>query len=153
MRTIWSVCLVTIAVLLPHTVCLADNASHRRAAEALLTVIEAERDIQQDADRLLENLLRQHPQLASHTEAVKTFIMKYMHWPSLKEEVITLYVQAFTEDELQQLTKFYRSPLGQKAADKMPELVNAGTQLGITRLREHGAELEKIIGAAEKKPN
>jgi uncharacterized protein len=63
------------------------------------------------------------------------------------------YVQAFTEDELKQLTKFYRSPLGQKAADKMPELVNAGSKLGITRLRENGAELEKIIGADEKKPN
>jgi hypothetical protein len=152
MRTMWYAWLMTIAVALPHAVGWADDASHRRAAEALLTVIEAEQDIQEDADRIRENLLRQNPQLAPHQEAVKSFITKYVNWPSLKEDVITRYVQAFTEDELKQLTKFYRSPLGQKAADKMPALSAAGTQLGIERLRENSTELQQIIGADEKKP-
>jgi hypothetical protein len=66
--------------------------------------------------------------------------------------MIALYVQTFTEDELKQLTTFYRSPIGQKAADKMPELANAGTQLGITRLRENSGELREILGTGQKKP-
>jgi uncharacterized protein len=65
--------------------------------------------------------------------------------------MITLYVQAFTEDELKQLTTFYHSPIGRKAADKMPQLANARTQLGITRLQAHSAELQRIIGADPKK--
>ena len=66
--------------------------------------------------------------------------------------MINLYVQAFTEDELKQLTTFSRSPVGQKAADKMPQLVEAGTQLGITRLRANREELDQLIGAEQKKP-
>ena len=151
MRTIWYVCLMIIAFVLPHAVCLADNASHRQAAETLLTVIKTEQDIQESADRLAENLLKQNPQLAQHNTVVKTFITKYMNWPTLKEDVINLYVQAFTEDELKQLTTFYRSPIGQKAADKMPQLVDAGTQLGITRLRANREELDRMIGAEPKK--
>jgi hypothetical protein len=141
-----------IALALPHAVSLADDASHRQAAETLLTVIKTEQDIQASADRLAENLLRQNPQLAQHNTTVKTFITKYMNWSTLKEDVINLYVQAFTEDELKQLTSFYRSPIGQKAADKMPELANAGTQLGLTRLRANREELDQMIGAEEKKP-
>jgi hypothetical protein len=141
-----------ITLILPHTVCLADDASHRKAAETLLTVIKAEQDIQESADRLLETLLKQNPQLTPHSAAIKIFVTKYVNWPSLKDDMIALYVQAFTEDELKQLTTFYHSPLGQKAADKMPELANAGTQLGVTRLRANSAELREIIGTGQKKP-
>ena len=152
MRMVLYAGLITLALVLPHAVSLADTASHRQVAEGLLTVIKAEQDIQESADRLLENLLKQHTQLAPHHAAVKTFVTKYMHWTSLKEDLITLYVQAFTEDELKQLTTFYQSPLGQKAADEMPQLVNAGTQLGITRLRANSAELQRMIGADPQKP-
>jgi hypothetical protein len=34
----------------------------------------------------------------------------------------------------------------------MPELATAGTQIGITRLRENSEELRQIIGAEQKKP-
>jgi len=139
-------------LVLPHAVCLADNASHRQAAETFLTVIKIEQDIQESANRLVESLLRQNPQLAPHNAVVKTFITKHMNWPILKEDMINLYVQAFTEDELKQLTKFYRSPIGQKAADKLPQLADAGTQLGITRLRANREELDRMIGAEQKKP-
>ena len=152
MRTMGYTGLLIIALVLPHAACLADDASHRQAAETLLTVIKTEQDIQESANRLAESLLRQNPQLAPHNTVVKTFITKHMNWPSLKEDVINLYVQAFTEDELKQLTTFYRSPIGQKAADKMPELVDAGTQLGITRLRANRDELDQMIGAEQKKP-
>ena len=123
-----------------------------KAAETLLTVIKTEQDIQENADRLAENLLKQNPQLAAHNTVVKTFITKHMNWSTLKEDIINLYVQAFTEKELKQLTTFYRSPVGQKAADKMPQLVDAGIQLGITRLRGNRDELDQMIGAEQKKP-
>ena len=152
MRMIGYTCLLIIALVLPPAIGLADNASHRQAAETLLTVIKTEQDIQENADRLAENLLRQHPQLAQHNTVVKTFITKHMNWSVLKEDMINLYVQAFTEDELKQLTTFYRSPIGQKAAEKMPELVDAGTQLGITRLRANHDELVRMIGAEQNKP-
>jgi hypothetical protein len=152
MRTMLYAGLLTMALVVPHVRSLADTASHRQAAEALLITIKAEQDLQKSADRLMEHLLQQNPQLAPHHAAVKTFITEHMNWPTLREDMITLYVQAFTEDELQQLTKFYRTPTGQKAADKMPQLAHAGTQLGITRLQANKEELQRIIGSDQKKP-
>ena len=152
MRMTGYTCLLMMALVLPHAICLADDASHRQAAETLLAVIKAEQDIQENADRLTENLLRQNPQLAPHNAIVKTFITKHMNWSILKDDVINLYVQAFSEDELKQLTTFYRTPVGQKAADKMPQLADAGVQLGITRLRANREELDQMIGAEQKKP-
>lgn len=38
-------------------------------------------------------------------------------------EVAQVYVDVFTEDELQELLAFYQSPLGQKMLEKMPELM------------------------------
>jgi hypothetical protein len=141
-----------ITFVLPPAVCLADDASHRQAAETLLTVIKAEQDIQENADHLLQTLLKQNPQLAPHNAAIKSFVTKYVNWPSLKDDMIALYIQAFTEDELKQLTTFYHSPIGQKAAEKMPELANAGAQLGVARLRANSAELREILGVGQKKP-
>jgi uncharacterized protein len=147
MRTRVYAGLMTIAFGVLPAMGLADDASHRRAAEALLITIKAAQEIQKSADRLREQLLQQHPQLAPHQAAVQTFITTHMNWPSLKEDLITLYVQAFTEDELQQLTTFYRTPVGQKAADTMPALAHAGTQLGITRLQAHREELQRMLEA------
>jgi len=150
MRMMGYMYLMIITVVLPHTVGLADTASHRQAAETLLTVMKAEQNLQEDADRLVANLLEQNPQLASHDAAIKTFVTKYVNWASLKEDVIALYVKEFTEDELMQLTTFYRSPIGQKAVDKMPQLANAGTKIGVSRLQKNQEELQQIIGAEQK---
>ena len=152
MRMRLYVCLLTIACGLLPAVCWADDASHRKAAEGLLITIEAEKTMQDHAERLLETLLKQNPQLMSQRDAVKTFITKYLHWPSLKEDVITLYAQEFTEAELKQLTAFYRTPVGHKSLAAMPKLAMAGTQLGITRLQAHREELQRMLEADPGKP-
>ena len=48
----------------------------------------------------------------------------------LKEEMAGLYEEKFTADELKDLVEFYKSPLGQKSLQVIPEMTNAGSSLG-----------------------
>jgi hypothetical protein len=143
---------MTLAFGVLPAVAWADSASHRKAAEGLLVAIEAEKTMQEHAARLLEILLQQQPELTAQRDVVQTFIATYLHWPSLKEEVITLYVQTFSEAELKQLTVFYRTPVGNKSIAALPQLAMAATQLGITRLQAHREELQRMLEAAQGRP-
>ncbi len=44
-------------------------------------------------------------------------------------EMVPLYAETYTLDEIRQLTAFYASPLGQKMQAKMPELMNRSMQI------------------------
>ena len=42
-----------------------------------------------------------------------------------------LYAERFTADELKSIADYYRSPTGSKFIVAMPELIQAGAQIGI----------------------
>jgi hypothetical protein len=44
-------------------------------------------------------------------------------------EMVPMYAETYTLDEIHQLTAFYASPLGQKMQAKMPELMNRSMQI------------------------
>ena len=48
----------------------------------------------------------------------------------LKKEMAGIYEENFTKDELKNLVAFYKSPLGQKSLQVLPEMTNAGGNLG-----------------------
>ena len=152
MRSILYVGLIALSGVLQPVLSLAAEASHRQAAEALLVTLSVEQHMQVIATQLLDSLLQQQPQLEPHRTVVKAFMEKYLHWGSLKEDMITIYAQAFTEEELQQLLTFYRTPVGKKAMAKIPELAQAGTQLSLMRLQAHQAEFQRMLEADQGKP-
>lgn len=49
----------------------------------------------------------------------------------VKDEMIALYHKYYTNEEISELLKFYRSPLGMKTIEKMPELMNESSQITI----------------------
>ena len=152
MRTMLSCCLVTLAVLLTSAVAGGDEKSHRKAAENLLLVMDIPQSLSTLAEQVLEGQLKQHPQLIPHRDIMQRFLHKYLHWASLKEETITVYTQEFTEKELKQLTAFYKTPVGKKASEKMPQLAFVSGQLGLKRAQANEAELRQMIEAEGKKP-
>ena len=50
--------------------------------------------------------------------------------PDLKKDMAGIYEEKFTKDELKNLVAFYKSPLGQKSLQVLPEMTNAGGNLG-----------------------
>jgi uncharacterized protein len=151
MRMILYGCLIIIALGLQPCIAMGGEQSHRKAAENLLSVMEVDKSPPKLVAQVLEGQLQRNPQLAPHREVMQRFLNKYLNWESVKEDTITAYTQEFTEQELKQLTEFYKTPLGKKANEKMPRLTFIAGEIGLKRAQEHQAELQQMIEAEKSK--
>jgi hypothetical protein len=145
-------CLITVALGLSPIVALGDAQSHRKAAENLLLVMEVEKSLPKIAEQVVENQMQQNPQLAAQREVLQRFLTKYVNWESVKEDTITAYTREFTEPELKKLTEFYKTPVGKKASEKMPQLAFLAGQLGLRQAQAHQTELRQMLDDQQSKP-
>ena len=152
MRMLRSACLITVALVLAPVVALGDEHSHRQAAENLLLVMEVDKSLPKVVDQVVDTQVQLNPQLAAQREVLRQFFTKYLNWASVKEDTITAYTHEFTEPELQQLTEFYKTPLGKKANEKMPQLAVIAGQLGLKQAQAHQAELRQMLDDQKTKP-
>jgi hypothetical protein len=123
----------------------------RQAVARLFELTHLQRLIEDSVDGVLNLQIAQNPTLAEHRDALRAFLEKYIGWQALKEDLTTMYLQAFTEAELVEMNAFYSSPTGQKVLQTLPELVKQRNQLAMQRLQEHLGELQQEIGATPGK--
>ena len=145
---------IALSLLQPSAL-RADEASHKKAAESLLVLMGMETLLGQSVDQMLAMQVQQNPAIAPYQAQMKTFLNKYMSWPSLKDDMAKVYMTEFTEPELNDLSKFYQTPLGKKTVQKMPALMAKGAEMGQKRMQEHLPELQAAIQAeagAKKTP-
>ena len=152
MRMLLGSCLLTVTLGLSPVVALGDAQSHRKAAENLLLVMEVDKSLPKVVAQVVETQVQQNPQLASQREVLQRFLTKYVNWASVKEDTITAYTQEFTEPELKKLTEFYKTPVGKKASEKMPQLAFIAGQLGLRQAQAHQAELRQMLEDQKSKP-
>ena len=152
MRMLLYSCLITVALMFYPCVALGDAQSHRKAAENVLMVMEVDKSLPKIADQVVETQLQQNPQLAPQRDIMQKFLNKYLNWESVKEDTITAYTQEFTEPELKKLTEFYKTPVGKKASEKMPQLAFIAGQLGLKKAQAHQAELRQMLDDQKSKP-
>ena len=70
---------------------------------------------------------------------------RYLVWAAFEADFIRLYMEAFNEAEVQQLIAFYKTPIGQKALEVMPLLMEQGSAIGVDVAREHQGELQRMV--------
>jgi hypothetical protein len=152
MRILLYSCLITIALACSPVIAVGDEHSHRKAAENLLIAMEVDKSLPKVVEQVVENQVQQNPQLALQREVLQRFLTKYVNWESVKEDTITAYTQEFTEPELKKLTEFYKTPVGKKASEKMPQLAFLAGQLGLKKAQAHQAELRQTLEEQKSKP-
>lgn len=145
-------CLITVALLCYPYVALGDTHSHRKAAETLLIAMEVDKSLPQITAQVVETQLQQNPQLGPQREVLQRFLSKYLNWERVKEDTITAYTQEFTEPELKKLTEFYKTPVGKKANEKLPQLAFISGQIGLKKAQENQAELRQMLTDQPNKP-
>ena len=69
----------------------------------------------------------------------------------LKKEMAGIYEENFTKDELKNLVAFYKSPLGQKSLQVLPEMTNAGGNLGKKYAEKYSAKFKENLTRIMKK--
>lgn len=128
----------------------AETIDVNKQAEALLEVTGVEQMLTQSVAQTVEMQLRQNPAMTPYKDTLLAFFNKHISYTSLKPDLIKIYSESFTGQELQDLNDFYRTPTGQKSVRIMPELMVKGSQLGATKIQENILELKEMIQEASK---
>ena len=135
--------LLVLALCLP-SVALADQPARKEAA-LLLDQIDMQATLDQSIALSLDAQIKSQPQLGPYRETMLEFFRKYMSYESLKADMIQIYEEAFTEQELAELRAFYATPTGRKSLELMPSLMAKGAEMGQKRVEAHIPELTKMI--------
>jgi len=121
------------------------TASHLAAAREMLEAMETPTTLRLGIETALRMQLEANPQLQQVEGVMRDFFAKYMTWEVLGDDYAMIYARQFTEAELREMTAFYRTPTGRKAALATPQLMQQGAELGQRAVAEHMDELQAEV--------
>ncbi len=138
-----------------------DEASKTVKTEKLLSLLKVDQQMAATNDRMKMTAKSQltssnlPPDLVQRMEAIfdKQFelIAQATNWDTIKGEFVGAYSTAFTEEEMDELIKFYESDLGKKLVDQLPELFAKGMEIGQAKLLEKQPEIQQTMMAEWEK--
>ncbi len=121
-----------------------------QAAQDLINIIHVEKTIDESIDAVLLMLRQASPDTDKHENEIKNFLQKYMKPENMRKEVIKLYDDLFTEEELREIIAFYQTKTGQKTLEQMPEIMKRSMQISQDLMMKHINELEEIFVAGQQ---
>ncbi|WP_420457336.1 DUF2059 domain-containing protein [Rubrivirga sp.] len=121
------------------------SASHRAAAEELLELAGVETALASSLDLMIGAQIQQNPDLLPFEDVMRDFLAEHLSFESLREDIVAIYVETFTEPELRDLSAFYRTETGQKSVRLMPQVMARSMALGQQAVVEHQDELERRV--------
>jgi len=119
--------------------------SHRKAAVDLLVLIGAKQQAMVGATAMADVMLQGNRMLAPYRDVLLKWAESVMTWENMEPGMVEIYAEAYTEQELRELTEFYASPLGRKTLEVTPELVRRSARVGGKLAEQHMGELQQMI--------
>lgn len=116
-----------------------------KAGEELVAAMKMRETWQQTLNNMVEVQARQFAGMIELKGVFEDFFNKYMSWDSIKDDMIKIYAEEFTAGEIKQLTEFYKTPVGEKFALKMPVLTKKGAEIGQKRVQDNMLELQVML--------
>ncbi len=149
MKKIVKVFLICFFCALMTNLYAGDNSI--ATAKKLFKVMNLSENYQETIKKGVDFQIRANPQLAPFKNVMLSFFQKYMGWDSIKDDLAKIYSDKFTVNEMNQLIKFYKTPVGKKSIKLMPYLYEQGSIIGQKRVQQHIGELQKMIAEEAKK--
>ena len=140
------VLLVSLPAVLAAAEPSAPGPAHAQAARELFDLVGG-KDLARTASLAMLNQFKSNPELAPYEDVFKTWLDRVWAESDMGQEFVRLYTESFTEDELRQVIAFYKTPVGQKTLQKMPELLQKGMSYGQREAQAHLPELQQAITA------
>ncbi|MHC6224549.1 DUF2059 domain-containing protein [Pseudomonas sp. X10] len=146
---------VAVALACASGQVLADTASHNASAEKFLQLANADK-LGTPVYMQVQQMFAQRFEQTKAPAAKKTVLDSYqakanaaldqaIGWNKLKPDMVKLYTANFTESELNDLVKFYESPLGRKVMTKMPQVTQQSAQLTQAKLESAVPVVNKLL--------
>jgi hypothetical protein len=141
-----------IALLLTVVLCLplaarADDASRHTKAAQLVMLLHTEQMVQQASATIMKQVSdaadkaispnatpQSKSQLVDVEKKISQLIDVQLGWKAMEPAITDLYAQTFTEQELDAIVAFYKSPAGMALLTKMPQINDQVEQLAHSRL-------------------
>ena len=116
----------------------APSEASLQVASQLAETMKLKEQMEAGFDAMLPLIEQQSAQLQLNESEAQELLKAYKTWfiedvdqAALFKQMVALYAEAFTVEELKQLSVFYKTPVGQKALAEMPALTAKGAQLGM----------------------
>ncbi len=119
--------------------------NHRAAVKRLFQVTEIQKVLDSSVEVTLKSQIEADPTLSQFEDIMREFLTEHMGWASLEPEFVDMYMQAFTQREVEDLIAFYKTPAGKKSIVMVPELMKQGAAVGQRRVQEHLPELKQKV--------
>jgi uncharacterized protein len=123
------------------------SAPQRAAVADLFAALKLQQEVQSMPESMIDGEIARNPGMAPFRDLMVAWLKKYMTWPAMEPQLMQLYASNFTEEELKSMAAFYRSPAGQKAVQKMPEMMQRTAMLGAQLSQPHSEELKSQMSA------
>ncbi len=153
--------LLSLAALLCFVLPLAhaDEASKRAKIDEMFTVLKMDRTMKQlmnqgfnQSQQMVKSLTGNQPLSAADQKLVDdyltkstTLITESLSWDKLKPAYIDLYAAAYSEQEVDGIIAFYKSPIGQSVLTKGPELISKSSQIVGARVQELQPHMRELM--------
>ena len=100
------VILLSLLLIVGSALAAEDSVSHRQAVTELLELTNMQLKIETSVANVLALQLNQDPAMHQHEELLRAFLQRNIGWDAMKEDLIAMYMQSFTEAELKNINTF-----------------------------------------------
>lgn len=154
-RLAFLLCLLVCVPITAH----ADDASKRVKVQEMLELLHIDRTMDQ-----LMNMMEQQAVAATNAKLstqgasadqkarvdafqkqLFDFIASQIGWKGMQTEYVDMYSQTFTEDEIDGMLAFYKSPAGVAIIAKTPELTSKAGLVVSKKMLTLKPEIEKMV--------
>jgi hypothetical protein len=150
--------LIALLAFAPVFANAAPDAAVLQAAEEMAQTIGLEKQMANGFNAMLPSIDMVAKRLAlgpKETEELKaiyrTWFLEDIDQADLLKQVIAIYAESYTKEELVELTRFYKSPLGQKTLSTMPEIMRKSSTAGMLAAQsKQGALQDRLKPFMEK---
>lgn len=149
-------CLVLIALFAAPLAAHADDASKRAKVDEMFSILHLDRVMQQMTSGAQQQArANMNAQLSSSDAATRakaeeflnkvfTLINQQLSWQSLEPEMAKIYSDNFTEAQIDDILKFYKSPTGRAMVEKMPQLTNQSMGIAQKRMMDLQPKMKEL---------
>ncbi|MBP8006581.1 MAG: DUF2059 domain-containing protein [Acinetobacter sp.] len=90
---------------------------------------------------------KQELAIINYSQELAKIMQQDLTWAKLEPDMIKIYAEEFTQQEINGMLEFYKTPVGQSMINKMPILMQKSMQIGYKQMNE---VTPKIMQAVEK---
>ncbi|MEE1675266.1 DUF2059 domain-containing protein [Agarivorans aestuarii] len=121
----------------------------------LLELNDSELQMQVIRNNLNQALIRQNPPLKNFQPVLEEWANTYLTWEEMKPKIAEVYLKHFTDEELEQLVAFYKTPVGKKSQELNAILIRETALASALVAKGHHKALEDMLqqAAAQQKKN